>query len=59
MKRRKPIDPQGHDPKPAAIPAAEECRRCCDYRRKDQPWRRPCPPSAADRAERRYMADPE
>ena len=47
MKRRKPIDPEGHRERPAKVPAAVECEACYEQRLKDQPWRHPC--SRADK----------
>jgi len=57
MKRRRPIPEQGHDPKPTLADKFRECTRCHDVRLATLPWRRPCPPSAADAHDRKYMGE--
>ena len=54
MKRRKPIDEQGHEPAHTLGGKARECLKCHDVRLRGQDWRRPCPPSAADAHEGKY-----
>lgn len=40
MKRRKPIDPQGH--REVKSQAVVKCEACYDVRREDQQWSHPC-----------------
>jgi hypothetical protein len=56
-KRKRQIDEQGHEPTKATHPKWRECRKCHDVRLIDRPWRRPCPPSAANIDERTYMGE--
>ncbi len=57
MRRRKPIDEQGHAPKVTLGGKARECSKCHDVRLVHNDWRRPCPPSAADADRRTYKGE--
>lgn len=57
MKRRKPIDPQGHVEGAGRVPVEVECRLCYETRLKGEPWRRPCTKAARAVKPPEYMSE--